>query len=228
MSNATKMAYNRYKKYSLNLRNYYKLPAVHTSLTLVLSLFICAFFILVALRPTFIAIAKLNTTIADSKKTLAQLNAKAGALQQAERVWEEIKQFEPQIERAIPSKGPAYPALVLSAEVLATSSNVQIASETIGPALTFSSIADPYTGKKRSVITIPYSVRVTGEYQNIMEFMRQLTNLDRMIQIDSLSIARDAEAEGVAQTLTLSVSAKTYIAADEQMITKILEELRGK
>ncbi|KKU45346.1 MAG: hypothetical protein UX62_C0037G0005 [Microgenomates group bacterium GW2011_GWA2_46_7] len=59
--------------YARDLRRYYRMPATQMSLTVVLSLFIMAVFIVLALRPTIVAIVKLQKTIVEARKTVEQL-----------------------------------------------------------------------------------------------------------------------------------------------------------
>ena len=70
------------QRYAQNLNRYYRMSAVRVSLTLVLSLFVMAIFIVFALRPTIVTIVTLKT-IAESEKTLQQLSVKMTNLQKA-------------------------------------------------------------------------------------------------------------------------------------------------
>lgn len=222
MSTSPQQSYNRYKKYSTDLRHYFRLPAVQTSLTVVLSLFITAFFILVALRPTFVTITKLNKNIEESEKVLKQLQTKAMSLQKVAQLWEQALPLTKYLESSIPSKGPEYKLLVQTMEQLAVETGVVLVSETVGESLTFSKIADPYSGNNRSVIGMPFIIRVSGSYAQIAEFLEQLTTIDRLISIESMSLAKDAELEGGRIGVSLSLSGKTHYLADEGQLATIL------
>ena len=78
--------------YARDLRRYYHMPVTQISLTVVLSLFIMAVFIVLALRPTIIAIVKLQKTIGEARITGQQLESKISDLEKV--AIEGIKNFE--------------------------------------------------------------------------------------------------------------------------------------
>lgn len=228
MNPGAQESYSRYKKYATDLRRYYRMPTVQVSLSLVLSLFITAFFVLLAIRPTLVTIAKLNKTIEESEKTLKQMETKAAALEKIAVTWEEIKPVTKFIDNSIPVSGPGYQSLTKAMEILAIESGVTISSETVGEALTYSKIVDPYSGNKRTVVKMPFTIKVAGDYPSTSKFLAAITSMDRMISIDSIGFAKDAklgkDSPGVTFTLTGNVS---YLA-DEKQVAKIISKEKGK
>lgn len=219
-------SYNRYKKYSTDLRRYYRLPAVQASLSVVLSLFISAFFILLAIRPTLITITTLNSKIEESEKTLDQLEVKANALTSVAKTWSTVEPLLPFIDNAIPTDGPRYQSLTKSMEILASETGVILGSENIGDALVYSKVADPYTGTKRSVITTPFTIRVSGSYPSIREFFTKLTTMDRLVIIEGITFTKDAKAAQEQPGVTFTVSGSVTYLADESKLVKILESAK--
>lgn len=228
MNTTSKSSFNRYKKYSTDLRAYYRLPAVQTSLSLVLSIFVTAFFVLVAIRPTLVTIAKLKVSIEETNKTLESLKKKSQNLQTIANKWEEILPLQKFLDNSIPVDGPRYQPLAVAMEVLAKESDVTILSLTVGDALTFSKVADPYTGTKRTVVSMPFTARITGGFLNANDFFTKISNMDRVISIDSIGfskIAKTSQSEGgVSFTLTGYAS---YMA-DESIIKKVIEDGKDK
>ncbi len=227
MSPDNKESYSRYKKYTTDLRRYYRLPAVQTSLSVVLSLFVVAFFILVAIRPTLITIAKLNKTIEESQKTLDQLTKKAAALNQITKIWEEISPLEKYIESSIPSDGPHYQSLTRAMELLAGENGVKLTTLMVGDALTYSKLIDPYTGIKRTVVEMPFSLRVSGGYPEISRFLTGLTQIDRLIAIESIAFSKDAKTGENELSISISLTGTVSYLADETLLNNILGEKKG-
>jgi len=223
MSTSTKQQIGRYRQYSVNLLKYYRVPSVQKSLSLVLSIFISAIFIMLAIRPTLVAITKLKATIAESEKTLVQLKAKTSALQKARVVWEKIKPMQPEIEASFPVSGPDYQNITKSIEILAKEGGVAITGESLGEALIYSSIIDPYAGQKRTVVEMPYSVTVLGNYPQLATFLEQIFNMSRVFGIESLSMGKDVTKTNTGVTsLSLSLGGKLYYLANEEQLSTIL------
>lgn len=222
MITSPKQQYGRYRQYSVNLMKYYRVPSVQKSLSLVLSILVSAFFITLAIRPTLIAITKEKQTISESEKILVQLKAKTAALQKANIVWESIQPMRPQIEASFPSSGPDYQTITKSIEILAIESGVTIASEALGEALIYSSIIDPYSGKGRVVVEMPYSVKVGGTYSQLISFFDQILNMNRVFGVESLGIGEDVSKANVdSGGLSLGLSGHIYYVANQEQLSTI-------
>lgn len=223
MNTSVKQNFGRYQQYSVNLVKYYRIPSVQKSLYVVLSLFISAVFIIFAIRPTLIAIAKLKQTIAESETTLTQLKAKTVAVKKASEVWKRLKPMQPKIEASFPVNGPDYQNITESLEVLAKEEGITIVSESIGEALIYSRIIDPYTGKNRTVIEMPLSLTIVGSYQQLLAFLDQILNMSRIYGIENLSISKEASKANVNATgLLFSLSGKIYYLANEEQLSTVV------
>jgi len=199
MTQATKTATARARRYSLNLSQYYRKPSTQVSLSVVLSIFIITFFILVALRPTFTTIATLNTEIEQSTKTLQQLSTKSKSLEQATRLWEEIQADLPFVEVSIPQNSPSYESLSKSIELVASEAGVEITSVSVGSALLYSGVVNVYEGRDQSVVEMDLSIRVTGGYANTMDFLQKILSVDRLIGVSSVTINRESATASDSQ-----------------------------
>ncbi|MFH2019443.1 MAG: type 4a pilus biogenesis protein PilO [bacterium] len=224
MNASLKQRYGRYKQYSTNLAKYYRVPSIQISLSIVLSIFVCAFFVLVAIRPALIAITELKQNITESEKTLKQLQTKTAALQKASKLWEEIELKQTQIDASFPSDGPNYQTIAEAVEVLANESGVVISSESLGSALTYSSIIDPYVGKERTMIEMPFSVRVKGGYLEITSFLEQILSMRRVLGVESISFEKDIAKENLGLSLSLNISGQFHYLANEEQLKNILDK----
>lgn len=224
MSTNLKQKYSRYKQYSTNLAKYYRLPSIQRSLSLVLSVAISALFISVAIRPALIAISELNNTIAESKTILQQLKIKTQALEQASILWEKIQPMQAEIEASFPSNGPNYQTIAEAIEVLARESGATVMSESVGEALVYSRIIDPYEGKERIVVEMPYSVRIKGSYQQTTHFLQQILFMSRVFSLESLSFEKDVSKDNLGAIVSLSLSGQFHYLANEKQLNNILNK----
>lgn len=219
MSTSTKQAYGRMKKYSLDLRRYYREPAAQVSLSIVLSLFIVAFFITVALRPTFATIAELNQELEESQKSLQQLESKAATLQQAASIWEKVQTKLPYIEAAIPSEAIDYQRLSQVLEVIAQEEGVVISSETMDGGVLYSSIAKVYEKKKSNEPTeLKVGIRVVGGYRQLRNFLGRVMQDERLIEIRNITITRET-GEG---NLGMSIDGVVRYLANSSELTRTI------
>lgn len=215
-------------KYSQDLRRYYRMPAVQTSLTLVLSLFVVSFFIAFALRPTIMSIATLKKNITESEKTLKTLETKVSNLQRASKELDQIKPFLPTLNKEIPNEGAEYSPIVMAVEGLAVQTGVQLESESLGPTLLFSRLLSPFVpNKSQNIIVLPFSVRVIGKYPNVYDFLSKLVALERIIMVDTVTISREASSKNNDGLVALNISGNTFYLADEDLLKKATEVKKG-
>lgn len=217
------------QKYAQDLRKYYRQPSVRVSLTLVLSIFVVAVFVAFALRPTIISIVNLRKTIVDSKKTLQELDSKVSNLQKAAIQLDAIKPFLGAINSSIPNKGAMYSPLTLALENLALQTGVLLESDSLGGTLLFSRILTPYTpSKNQSVVSLPFNVRATGSYPNLITFMTRLLSMERIMKIESMTVTKEAGSKSASAAVVLNITGSTYYLADEVQLQKSMAELKGK
>lgn len=215
-------------KYAQDLRRYYRMPAIQTSLTLVLSVFVMAVFIIFALRPTIVSIVTLKKTIAESKKTLTQLDTKVVNLQKASEVLETINPLLPVLNTSIPNSGAMYSPLSTTIEALSIQSGAKLESESLGPTLLFSRIVSPFTpNKKQNVVAMPFTVRVVGSYLSVSGFLTKLLSMERILLVESVTVTKETGAKNSEASVALSVSGSAYYLADEAQLIKLITDSKG-
>lgn len=215
---------SRVRRYELGLARYYKIPAVQSSLTVVLSLFVTAFFLLFALRPTFITIVKLQKDITESRQTFETLEGKIKDLTRASKILEQLTPSLPMIEASIPTKEAGYPSAISTLEIVAKQSGVTLNTASIGESVLYSRIFAPYAvSKNLSIVTLPFTVRVIGDYASLSIFLRNLMNIDRVIKVEAISFAREGNTRGSNVTTTsLTMTGELYYMADQTQLSKAL------
>lgn len=219
----------KYRHYLTDFRRYYQQPLVQVSLTTVLSMVLVVIFILAAIKPTLTTIAELKKKIETAEQTLAKLKSKEKAVQQAAYVYERIVDKIGYVEKSVPTTGPEYERFVKSAEILALRNNLVLTSETLGGAVLYSEVYDPYTGLSRKVVTMPVSIKVSGEYQKISQFLKELASIDRVFEFDNLSYTKEAVSRNTTnKNVSLSISGKIAYIADENLVSKAIVEKEEK
>ena len=216
-------------RYAQDLSRYYRLPAVQVSLTLVLSLFLVAIFIIFALRPTIVSIVSLQKTIIESKKTLQQLETKINFLQKASTQLESLKPFLEILNANIPNEGVGYESIVKSIEAISFQTGTILESESISSSLLFSKIASPFSpNKNQSVISMPYTLRVSGSFAGITSFLNKLLAMERLMTIESVTINKQAGSKSTSAPVAINITGNVFYLADKATIDKSIEEKKGK
>ena len=123
------------RRLRLDLMRYYRLPSVQVSIGVVLALFITAFFIMFAIRPTFATIVTLQKTIVESRETLKLLETKVTSLGKASTLLEKIKPQLPLLDSSIPANGMNYDEISYSLEALAQNTETTLESFTLGKSI---------------------------------------------------------------------------------------------
>jgi len=220
VSQPTKLAESRRKKYALQLATIYRNQTTQVSLSVVLALFLVAFFVMVALRPTLATIAGLKKEITESKEVLTILTKKSNDLAQANRVWEKLKPKLPLVETAIPQGGVDYEGLVAAFEVLSAEAEVEFASLTLGEAVLYSANPKLYQGREQEVVEIPITIRVSGPFLSALKFVEKISQMGRLIRVESMTVT--SEATSGKEEVAISITGTTAYLADLQVLNKII------
>lgn len=220
--------YSRYKKYSLDIRQFAEKPVARATLAISLTLVMTGIFLAFALRPTFMKIAELKREIEEAEKTLDTLKKKTESMQRVAKVWEDVKTNLPYIDQGVPIS-PDYRTFVKEIEVLGIRNEVVLTSVNLGPSLVSSQILKPYEKKVATEgIELPLMIQITGEYQQIKKFIQELSLLDRIVAIESITMAPNAtentQAEGAVPMgpMNLQVSGKAYYFGDAKQLKNVL------
>ena len=216
------------QRYVQDLRRYYLLPVIQVSLTLVLSLFVMAIFVIFALRPTILSIVTLKKTIIVSEETLDKLNTKVIDLKKASTQLETLKPFLPIINKNIPNNGAMYFPLTSAVESIAVSSDVQLESSTLDSTLLYSRILVPFKPTtKQSVVLLPFSVSAIGTYPHIVDFLTKLLSMERIVMIESVDISKEVNNNNLETSVTLNFVGSAYYLADETQLQNSLQDIKG-
>ena len=218
------------RRLRLDLMRYYRLPSVQVSIGVVLALFITAFFIMFAIRPTFATIVTLQKTIVESRETLKLLETKVTSLGKASTLLEKIKPQLPLLDSSIPANGMNYDEISYSLEALAQNTETTLESFTLGKSILSSRLVSAYEPSKKSeVIPSPITIRINGTYPQVVAYLSRLASTIRLTSIESVAIIRDGTGSNKTGTggLTMTIGGSVYYMGDTAAINKVLTTSEG-
>lgn len=205
-----------YRKY-ISKSQWFADPKKQTYLELLLTFAATIFFTLFALRPTLTTISQLIKDRDTLKQVTAELDQKITALVAAQELYQEAEPKLRLLDQALPAD-QKLADFTAQMEVLALESNAVLKSlvfneHPLDPAEAASKSAalkrQPAAQTNpnqtpQSWSSIGFSLRATGEFQNLRELAVAMTHLRRLVQVDSLSI-RKPQGVAVEEPLELEL-----------------------
>lgn len=152
--------------------------------TLVLTLVALSFFGLIAINPTLSTIAELNKELSDNTFVDHQLTQKINNLS---ILSEKYKTLQPDLDIILTSipKNPEIPNLTAQIQSVSKSEGIDLISFQ-----TFE--VELLTGSK-TYSSFGFALTSEGSYENIMKFLKKVTNMQRIIAIDTISLTKKTE-----------------------------------
>lgn len=202
----------RYRYYLTNLKELGKRKDVGSFAELTATLFVISFFILFAIRPTFIIISGLMKEIKEKEEISNQLQQKVVALRMAQEEYSKNMSRLYLVDQALPEK-PDFPLLIFAVEQEARSANAQMISFSITKiGIKTNQVSKSKTAK---VPFFDFNSTLTGDYQNLKEFLGKMENLRRVIEIDSINFTKTKKTEKEASKIKLSITGKVNFQPKE-------------
>ncbi|KKU45345.1 MAG: hypothetical protein UX62_C0037G0004 [Microgenomates group bacterium GW2011_GWA2_46_7] len=98
----------------------------------------------------------------------------------------------------------------------------------MGPTLLYSRVITPFTPKKdQGVVSLPLSIRVTGNYQTVIVFLTQLLKMERVVGVNAVVITKESGSRGENVSVAMSIAGEAYYLANEAQLKAALTEQRG-
>lgn len=161
--------------------------------TLAFSIIVAAFFSIFAIKPAILTIISLRRQVSDFQLVDEQLKAKVDSLSRLSYTYKTLETDLPVIEAAIPT-GTRLSDAVSSLSEAATWSNVDLTRFSIEDFL-FSSTLTSTKSKMiiPQLMTIKFSATYKGPYERLLQTLVGLNRLNRLIQVDSLTLSQEKE-----------------------------------
>jgi Tfp pilus assembly protein PilO len=204
--------YQRYSQYYFkNLKILYSQPLTQSSLSLLLSLIVIAFFFIFALRPTILTISRLWQEIKLKKDADLKLTMKIQQLESAKNALIEANKYLKAVNNSLPTDSD-FNRFEREIEWLAFKNNCIIHQLKFDKFDLFGNLIDPEANNKdkknfpKDSLPLKFNIVLAGSYKDLKNFLSQLENLDRIVLIDSVSLSNESEIEGAQLQLSLKGS----------------------
>lgn len=195
----------RYKRYYTWIGPLLKKPQAKAYTFLILSIFTVAFFIFFAIRPTINTIIGLQKQIKDNQEVDTKLQDKINSLSQLQAELEVIQPDLPVLDAALPTKSEVV-SLIKSLESLAKENNASLSAMQIGTAMLSevapaeiivrpinqSTAAAPLPEPVQELIPVSFVLTVEGNYADIANLIKKITNLPRIISTQSVVVLKSS------------------------------------
>ncbi len=172
----------------------FKEERVQKFTTLVLTLVALSFFGIFAINPTISTIVKLQKELADNNFVDQKLQQKISNLTTLQQKYTALQNDMPFILAAIP-KTTQIPLLAAQIQSVAKNSNTDIQNFQ-----TFQVEVENPTSKK-TYSSFSFSLSAEGNYDNLSNFLQNISSMQRIVSIDILSLIKKTGGGGLLLTL---------------------------
>lgn len=180
------------KKFNLNYNFFPNFKGERTQkfTTIVLTIIALAIFGVFAINPTISTIAKLRKELDDNNLIDSKLQQKISNLTTLQNKYNAMQKDLPLILSAIP-KNPELPLLAAEVQAAAKVTNVDIQN--------FQSfqIEVKKEASSRNFSTFSFTVSATGTYGDVYRFLTTVSNMQRVVSLDLLSITKKSAGNQV-------------------------------
>ena len=201
MNPGEKEEYHRSRRYFVGIPRGPRTSQTRSFVWLSITIFTISFFLIVAIRPTLVTIAKLNTEIKDNTEANLLLQKKISTLITAQEVYAKNSDNLALLDEAFPEKSE-FPRLAYFFEQVATASGVTLKSlsfERIGGATAKEQSTSASSGQP-----LNFSIAASGDYLNLKGLLKELESSRRILKITSSSFNRVKKGEEFELQLFIS------------------------
>ncbi len=196
-----------FSQLSGTLSTFYAKPVAKVSLELFLSFGLVIGLVIVAIQPTLTTIAQLNTEIAEKKELTETLENKISTLNSAITLYSRYRDKMHILNESLPSTAELIPTLKII-EKLATDSNVIITGISVDTVP--EETTELQTTTSSNLTTLPVSISIMGQYQDMRNFVEALHNSRRTVNVLSISFSLEESRGDKALSANLLVDAPYY------------------
>lgn len=163
--------------------------------TLALTFGALTFFGIFAINPTITTIFELQKELEENQSVEQQLSTKISNLSQLQQQYSALGSDLPLVLDAIPVSANAP---LLSAQIAALAKQDRVTITTYRVAEVQLASTRPQKGNTLSYVFV---LQAEGNYQDMINFATSLSKINRIITVESMSIARDGRTNELALTL---------------------------
>jgi len=189
--------YRHFSRYYTAIEPFLAQPKVRAYTMAILSFFTLSFFGYFAIRPTLITISNLKKQIVDASYVDKKLEEKINALSEAQIQYESIKPDLEIVQAALPQETKFSP-FIKTLERIASESGTNLTSLSF-PAVDLSPLEATDAARE---IPIEFSLQILGDYSGITNFIKTLTNFERLAIIKKMRLSTKEEKGSLNLILT--------------------------
>lgn len=189
-----------FNRYYVSIRKVWDKPMVRRFSEATATLFLIAFFLLVALKPTIETIFTLNKKISDARETESAMTKKIADINTAMALFQSVEADLARLDESIPSEAKANVIInIINQNINKT--HMDSASYTLG---SYSLGKDPV----KSIGPSKYSVNITtnGNYPNLVSFLQNFAAAKRIITPENIAISKSKDEK----ILNIVINSNTY------------------
>lgn len=183
-----------FKNLNYGFLSSFKDQRTQKSTTIILTIIALAIFGLFAINPTISTIVKLRKELDDNTLVDNKLTEKINNLSTLQRKYNGMQRDLPLILSAIP-KNSEVPLLAAQIQAIAKNTNVEIEN--------FQSfqVGVESTASPRNYSSFSFTVSAVGTYNDAYNFLKSLSNMQRVVSIDLLSLSKKTATDQVDLSL---------------------------
>ncbi|HVF69399.1 MAG TPA: type 4a pilus biogenesis protein PilO [Xanthomonadales bacterium] len=183
---------NKYRAYLKLLPNMQK-ENTRIITTLILTFSAMTFFGIFAINPTLSTIVKLRKQLSDSELVYSKLKTKIQNLSTLQQQYNLLESELPIIQEAIPDD-PNAPTLLGLVLGLAQEKKITIS------ALNVSEVQLTRNNEEAN-FSYKFSLVAGGSYEELMDFTKELTNISRIVTIESIAVTKATDSNNLVLNL---------------------------
>lgn len=207
----------RYHRYFVNLGQLTQRKDVRSWTNLTLSFLTIAFFGFFAIKPTLVIIAKLAKEIKDKEEINLKLQKKIASLVKAQEEYSIHQSRFYLVGQALPQTAD-FPSLIFFLEEEASSSGIEIKSFSINKVEILPS--EKAKTKEEKVPSFEFTVYLTGDYQNLEDFLGRIESSRRIITIKNVNFGQTKKEKEETSKIILTIlgDSSFYPTIDQEQL----------
>jgi len=205
MSFDWKNEYHRYSHYFFNLKKITQSNKARSFAWISLTVFTITFFLIVAIQPTLITIARLNKEIKDKKEASSQLQKKIDTIIAAQEEFAKNIDNSQLLDEALPEKSQ-FPLLAYYFENLANNEGVTLNSLSFGKIEIESK--NGAKAQNKTADSLNFQVGVSGDYLKLKNFLNNLEATRRLLKSENVFFTQVKVETG--KEISLLISGEAY------------------
>ena len=197
-----------YRSYINTVRSLYEQPVTQASTALILTLLTISFFGIAAIRPTFITVTELESELKEKRTIEAQMHEKLTSLSEVQDTYLENQDLLKVYDRAIPDDSDLE-NFIVKLEYVFSQSPVILAGTQVENITTYGNYQPPkQADTNEQFASSQITLTVNGSYDNLVAVLERVSNLDRYVEIESITFRETTEED--SSLLSMGVRLKVY------------------